>query len=286
MRGVGWRPLDPHTYDSTGSDEPGRNLQLPMAEVAHETRPPTPSLHYRIAWAYRIAETYKLGPTRTNLLVYIAYRADRGCVWEDRNGIGRPTQLGKRSVERVLPSLVKLGILRRQFRFGEPNTYWPQWGLTAPEASERSPAAERQGDATGEKAPVAEGGMQMAMDVENVPDDGADAQATWQAVLSELRECVPKPSFDTWFVGTEGVSLDQDTLVVSTPNSHVSEMLQRRMWGVITQAVEVTGRELEVRLDPEPTPEAAQPAADEPLSYAVREPLSYYGGRWGRSPRR
>ena len=72
----------------------------------------------------------------------------------------------------------------------------------------------------------------------------------WQSVLAELKECVPGPSFDTWLKGTTGAALvdadgilvDDPTVaaafVVSTPNSFVSEMLERRMYSLISQGVE------------------------------------------------
>ena len=60
----------------------------------------------------------------------------------------------------------------------------------------------------------------------------------WQAVLGELQLSVPKPSYDTWLLGTSGVSFAGGRLVVSAPNAFVSEMLESRMYSVVHRAVE------------------------------------------------
>ena len=78
--------------------------------------------------------------------------------------------------------------------------------------------------------------------VEGPPDPRA--VETWQAALDELQLSVPKPSFDTWLQGTEGHSLGADVLVVLVPNAFVGEMLERRMYSVISQAV---GTDIEVQ---------------------------------------
>ena len=49
--------------------------------------------------------------------------------------------------------------------------------------------------------------------------------------------CVPKPSFDTWLQDTTG-RFEGDRFLVTAPNSFVAEMLERRMYSVIAQAVE------------------------------------------------
>ena len=104
-----------------------------------------------------------------------------------------------------------------------------------------------------------------------------DAITVWQAVLGELQLCVPKPSYDTWLQGTSGGSFVDGRFTVSTPNAFVSEMLERRMYSVISQAVEkVVGGGVEIAFESgpgtqaphTPQPEAAQgdPPASQPTS--------------------
>ena len=104
-----------------------------------------------------------------------------------------------------------------------------------------------------------------------------DAITVWQAVLGELQLCVPKPSYDTWLQGTSGGSFVDGRFTVSTPNAFVSEMLERRMHSVISQAVEkVVGGGVEIAFESgpgtsaphAPQPEAAQaePPASQPTS--------------------
>ena len=100
-----------------------------------------------------------------------------------------------------------------------------------------------------------------------------DATTVWQAVLGELQLCVPKPSYDTWLQGTSGGSLVDGRFTVSTPNAFVSEMLERRMHSVISQAVEkVVGDGVEIAFESgpgtqaarEPQPEAAHGDSPDP----------------------
>ena len=90
-----------------------------------------------------------------------------------------------------------------------------------------------------------------------------DATTVWQAVLGELQLCVPKPSYDTWLQGTSGGSFVDGRFTISTPNAFVSEMLERRMHSVISQAVEkVTGEDVEIAF--EAGLGAQSPGASEP----------------------
>ena len=72
----------------------------------------------------------------------------------------------------------------------------------------------------------------------------------WDAVLGELQLQVPKPSYETWLRGTTGVSVSDGVLVVRTPNAFVSEMLDTRMYSLISRCLEgVTGDPLEIRFE-------------------------------------
>ena len=84
-------------------------------------------------------------------------------------------------------------------------------------------------------------------------------------MLGELQLCVPKPSYDTWLQGTSGGSFVDGRFTISTPNAFVSEMLERRMHSVISQAVEkVVGDGVEIAFESGPgtrATHATQPEA-------------------------
>ncbi len=75
-----------------------------------------------------------------------------------------------------------------------------------------------------------------------------DAQELWQAALSELRLKMARGTFDTWLKGTEGVTLDGDTLMVAVANEFARDWLENRLISVIKRTIaSLAGRELEVR---------------------------------------
>ena len=90
----------------------------------------------------------------------------------------------------------------------------------------------------------------------------------WDAVLGELQLQVPKPSYETWLRGTTGVSVSDGALVVRTPNAFVSEMLDTRMYSLISRCLEgITGEPLEIRFEvggETRTPARARRPATEP----------------------
>ncbi len=101
-----------------------------------------------------------------------------------------------------------------------------------------------------------------------------DAISVWQAVLGELQLCVPKPSYDTWLQGTSGGSFVDGRFTISTPNAFVSEMLERRMHSVISQAVEkVVGGGVEIAFESgpgTPAPHAPEPDSTQEAPPALR----------------
>ncbi len=74
------------------------------------------------------------------------------------------------------------------------------------------------------------------------------AKQIWEAVLGELQIQVTRPSYETWLKGTIGVAKERDEFIVGTPNAFVAEMLEQRMYSLISQAMErVTKSRTEVR---------------------------------------
>ena len=103
-------------------------------------------------------------------------------------------------------------------------------------------------------------------------------------MLGELQLCVPKPSYDTWLQGTSGGSFAEGRFTVSTPNAFVSEMLERRMYSVVSQAVEkVVGEGVEVAFEAGPGahegPNGAHPSPGQANGRAPAEPARISGER-------
>ncbi|MCH8309868.1 MAG: chromosomal replication initiator protein DnaA [Chloroflexi bacterium] len=70
----------------------------------------------------------------------------------------------------------------------------------------------------------------------------------WEAVLGELQLHVTRPSFETWLKNTVGISFRDGEFVVGTPNAFVAEMLEQRMYSLISQTAErVVKAPVEVR---------------------------------------
>ena len=65
-----------------------------------------------------------------------------------------------------------------------------------------------------------------------------NAEQAWEAVLGQLQLQVTRPSYETWLNGTVGLSYVDNEFVVGTPNPFVAEMLEQRMYSLISQALE------------------------------------------------
>ncbi len=74
------------------------------------------------------------------------------------------------------------------------------------------------------------------------------AKTLWEAVLGDLQLHVTRPSFETWLKDTVGLTHEETELTVGAPNAFVAEMLEQRMYSLISQAVErVAKARLEIR---------------------------------------
>ncbi|MCH7786429.1 MAG: chromosomal replication initiator protein DnaA [Chloroflexi bacterium] len=83
------------------------------------------------------------------------------------------------------------------------------------------------------------------------------AKQVWEAVLGELQLQVTRPSYETWLKETVGIACNADEFIVGTPNTFVAEMLEQRMYSLISQAMErVTKSSVEVRFQVLPKDEA------------------------------
>ena len=254
-----------------------------MTKVARATRPPEPPhLLERMEWAYGMIAQCDLSTSEGAVLVRLAFRAARGSVWESQPVIASATGVSRATVQRSLDRLVDLGLILKQRRFAKTNVYQLPWGdleQTLPlhhrDASRlpQSDALPPHSDATiasdrssltskGNSEKEEEGNRgdpdtghikkQETEDRSGSPEPAAGE--LWNDVLGVLRECIPKPSFDTWFQGTMGYELvdingvlvdapaNAKVLVVSTPNTYVAETLEGGMANVISQAVQEATR--------------------------------------------
>ena len=74
-----------------------------------------------------------------------------------------------------------------------------------------------------------------------------NARKIWLAALGQLQLEIPRPNYETWLKPTIPSSLENDTLIISTPSPFAAEMLEKRLSGTIRRTVSrVAGRELTV----------------------------------------
>jgi chromosomal replication initiator protein len=60
----------------------------------------------------------------------------------------------------------------------------------------------------------------------------------WDSVLGSLQLQVTRPSYETWLKDTVGIGYRNGEFVVGTPSAFVAEMLEQRMYSLISQAME------------------------------------------------
>ena len=83
------------------------------------------------------------------------------------------------------------------------------------------------------------------------------AQQVWETTLGHLQLQVTRPSYQTWLKDTVGLAYHDGQFVVGAPNTFVAEMLEQRMYSLISQAMErVTSDPVDVRF------QVLQPADD------------------------
>ena len=113
-----------------------------------------------------------------------------------------------------------------------------------------------------------------------------DPKLIWKAVLGKLQLQVNKSSFETWLVSTAGHLLEDTSLTVSVPNNFVAEMLDQRMYSIISSAVQqVLKKDIDVNfIVVDPSMNAADPIAtharpNTAISSTVK-PLAFYNKGW------
>ncbi|MBN18460.1 MAG: chromosomal replication initiator protein DnaA [Chloroflexi bacterium] len=64
------------------------------------------------------------------------------------------------------------------------------------------------------------------------------AKNIWQTVLGDLQIQITRPTYETWLKDTIGLESKDNTLTVGTPNIFVAEMLQNRMYPLISETTQ------------------------------------------------
>ena len=69
----------------------------------------------------------------------------------------------------------------------------------------------------------------------------------WETVLANLRETVTRPSYETWLKNTKCIGIERETIFVEAPNSFIAEMLEQRMYSLISSSLrDIMDKDLEV----------------------------------------
>ncbi len=100
------------------------------------------------------------------------------------------------------------------------------------------------------------------------------AESLWEEVASRLKEALNEATFGTWFGGTTGVALTDDTFTLGVPNDFTREWIEGHFLGLIRAAVkDATGSERHVRLSVRHDAEQPEQAVDGlPLEPVVHRP--------------
>ena len=77
--------------------------------------------------------------------------------------------------------------------------------------------------------------------------DDPEAAGIWADVLDDLRQRLPRPTFETWLRPTRGAALDGDAFTATAPTPFAVEWLERRMFHALQRTLEqVAGRPLKL----------------------------------------
>ena len=95
------------------------------------------------------------------------------------------------------------------------------------------------------------------------------ANQVWEAALGELQLQVTRPSYETWLRDTTALDYSEGRFVVGTPNAFVAEMLEQRMYSLISQVMErVAKSPVEVSFEVVTRPTHQDDAVPEAMSFA------------------
>lgn len=110
------------------------------------------------------------------------------------------------------------------------------------------------------------------------------SKEVWKAVLGELQLQLPRPIFETWLKQTEGVSCDDQSLLVEVPTPFAVAWLERRMYQSIQKTLEkVSHRSLDVQFQVRNG--AVQQTGDQPFANTLSETFGKDGSKLGTDER-
>ena len=82
----------------------------------------------------------------------------------------------------------------------------------------------------------------------SIPAD-LGARSLWSAVLEDLQQQLPRPTFETWLKPTAGVAFQGDQFIVVAPTVFAVQWLERRMFQALQSTLErAAGRGLQLQL--------------------------------------
>ena len=101
-----------------------------------------------------------------------------------------------------------------------------------------------------------------------------EAEAIWSRTAERIKQEVPPGTFNLWFAHVRAAQVDERSLELTAPSEYVRDRLTRNHLDLITKLVgQVSGRELEVRLEADETEPATDPSTQlEPASSTERQP--------------
>ena len=75
-----------------------------------------------------------------------------------------------------------------------------------------------------------------------------NAQKIWTAALGQLELEIPRPNYETWLKPTSAISVDNESLTISTPSPFAAEMLEKRLSAIILKTVSnIAGKKLKIQ---------------------------------------
>src|SRR5580704_10543868 len=100
-----------------------------------------------------------------------------------------------------------------------------------------------------------------------------DLAEVWARSLEELNEMHIEPAQRAWLQLTRPLGLVENTALIATPNEFVKEQLETRLRALITQALsQELGRDIQLAVTVDPTPQATMPASAEDLTAEPQAP--------------
>ncbi|MGB9824077.1 MAG: chromosomal replication initiator protein DnaA [Candidatus Hydrothermia bacterium] len=86
----------------------------------------------------------------------------------------------------------------------------------------------------------------------NLEESKVDALTLWSDILEILKTKLPESAFNTWFVKTRGISLNNGRLIVEAPNSFWIEWIETNYRKILNDTIKSIGKNISVVFTPRP----------------------------------